>query len=48
MFLLVIFIRPPKDQNLRIVQKEIAKIIYQQNSEDVYEIDISSSKKIKF
>ncbi len=44
MFLLVIFIRPPKDQNLRIVQKEIAKIIYQQNSEDVYEIDFRRQK----
>lgn len=44
MFLLVIFIRPPKDQNLRVVQKEIAKIIHQQNSEDVYEIDFRRKK----
>ncbi len=44
MFLLVIFIRPPKDQNLRVVQKEIAKIIHKQNSEDVYEIDFRRKK----
>ncbi len=39
MFLLVIIIRPPKDQNLKVVQKEIAKILHEQSSEDVYEID---------
>lgn len=44
MFLLVIFIRPPKDQNLRVVQKEISKIIHKQDSEDVYEIDFRRQK----
>lgn len=44
MFLLVIFIRPPKDQNLRVVQKEISKIIHKQNSEDIYEIDFRRKK----
>jgi hypothetical protein len=44
MFLLVIFIRPPKDQNLKVVQKEISKIIHRQNSEDVYEIDFRRRK----
>jgi hypothetical protein len=39
MFILVIVIRPPKDQNLRVVQKEINKVIHKQSSEDVYEID---------
>jgi hypothetical protein len=39
MFLLVIIIRPPKDRNLKVVQKEIAKILHEQSSEDVYEID---------
>lgn len=39
MFLLVIIIRPPKDQNLKVVQKEIVKILHEQSSEDVYEID---------
>lgn len=44
MFILVIFIRPPKDENLRVVQKEIVKIIHKQNSEDVYEIDFRRKK----
>ncbi len=44
MFLLVIFIRPPKDQNLKVVQREISKIIHQQNSQDVYEIDFRRKK----
>ncbi len=44
MFILVIVIRPPKDRNLKAVQKEIAKIIHQQNSEDVYEIDFERKK----
>lgn len=44
MFLLVIVIRPPKDENLRIVQKEIAKIIHKQDNEDVYEIDFRRKK----
>lgn len=44
MFLLVIVIRPPKDQNLRVVQKEIAKIIHHQDSEDVYEVDFTRKK----
>jgi len=44
MFLLVIVIRPPKDANLKVVQKEIAKIIHKQESEDVYEIDFSRKK----
>ena len=39
MFLLVIVIRPPKDRNLKAVQKEIGKIVHEQESEDVYEID---------
>lgn len=41
MFILVIVIRPPKDRNLKVVQKEIAKIIHLQENEDVYEIDFS-------
>jgi len=44
MFILVILIHPPKDENLSVVQKEIAKFIYQQNNEDVYEIDFSHKK----
>ncbi len=41
MFLLVIVIRPPKDANLKIVQKEIAKIIHHQDERDVYEVDFT-------
>lgn len=44
MFILVIVIRPPKDKNLKVVQKEINKIIHKQASEDVYEIDFRRKK----
>ncbi len=44
MFILVIIIRPPKDANLRVVQKEIEKVIYKQPSEDVYEVDFRRKK----
>lgn len=44
MFLLVIVIRPPKDANLKVVQKEISKIVHHQTDEDVYEIDFSRQK----
>jgi len=44
MFILVIVIRPPKDANLKVVQKEIAKIVHQQESEDIYEVDFSRKK----
>lgn len=44
MFLLVIVIRPPKDANLKVVQKEIAKIIHHQDQEDIYELDFTRQK----
>jgi len=41
MFLLVIIIRPPSDRNMKVVKKEIQKIVHAQNSEDVYEVDLT-------
>lgn len=44
MFVLVIFIQPPKDSNLKVVQQEVSKIIHKQRDEDVYEIDFRRHK----
>jgi len=40
MFLLVITVRPPKQENLQRVIMEITKIIYQTEQKDVYEIRV--------
>ena len=44
MFILVIIIRPPPDKNLIVVKKEVKKILYKQDKDDVYEINFNKKK----
>lgn len=44
MFALVIIIRPPADKNLKLVKTEIKKVLYQQEEEDSYEVELDRKK----
>jgi hypothetical protein len=44
MFVLVIIIRPPADKNLRVVKNEVKKILYKQEEEDSYTVELDRKK----
>ncbi len=48
MFILVAIVRPPKENNLERVIKEITKIFYHAEEKDVYEIDVRKKRRIIF
>ncbi|MGD9129430.1 MAG: hypothetical protein PVJ09_03010 [Candidatus Woesebacteria bacterium] len=45
MFILVMIIRPPSDENLARVKEEIYKIVYRQEQDDIYELSFKKKKK---
>lgn len=46
MFFLVIIIRPPADRNLKVVRREIKKVLYEQEEEDSYEVILNRRRNL--